>query len=37
MEVPDAIRLAARCGAACASGRGPYTAQLMQADLASDD
>ncbi len=37
MEVPDAIRLAARCGAACASGRGPYTAQLTQADLTSDD
>jgi ribokinase len=36
MEVPEAIRLAARCGAACASGRGPFTAQLTQADLASD-
>jgi ribokinase len=36
MEVPAAIELAARCGAACASGRGPYTAQLTQADLASD-
>ena len=37
MEVPEAIRLAACCGAACASGRGPFTAQLTQADLASDD
>jgi len=28
MELPDAIELAARCGAACLTGRGPYGAQL---------
>ncbi len=34
MAVADAIKLAARCGAACASGRGPYTAQLTHSHLA---
>ena len=29
----DALDLAARCGAACASGAGPYTRQLTAADL----
>lgn len=33
VEVPAAVKLAARAGAACASGRGPYTAQLTQDDL----
>ena len=28
MELPDAIELAARCGAACLCGRGPYAGQL---------
>jgi ribokinase len=32
-EIPDAVKLAARAGAACASGRGPYTSQLTNADL----
>jgi ribokinase len=29
MDVDDALELAARCGAACATGRGPYEAQLV--------
>ena len=29
----DAVAFAARCGAACASGRGPYAGQLTAADL----
>jgi ribokinase len=29
--IPDAIRFAARCGAAVATGRGPYEAQLTNA------
>jgi ribokinase len=33
MPAAEAIAFAARCGAACASGRGPYTAQLTHADL----
>jgi ribokinase len=33
MEIPDAVRLAARAGAACASGRGPYATQLTKADI----
>jgi len=28
MDLPDAIELGARCGAACLCGRGPYGAQL---------
>jgi ribokinase len=28
MSVPDALALAARCGAVCLTGRGPYEAQL---------
>ncbi len=31
MALPDAIELAARCGAACLTGRGPYGAQLTLA------
>jgi ribokinase len=33
MQISDAIKLAARCGAACAYGRGPYTSQLTKADI----
>ena len=29
MDVPEALELAARCGAACLTGRGPYSGQLM--------
>jgi ribokinase len=32
-ETTDALRLASRCGAACATGRGPYERQLTAADL----
>ena len=28
MSVPDALALAARCGATCLTGRGPYERQL---------
>jgi hypothetical protein len=28
MELHDALALAARCGAHCFAGRGPYAAQL---------
>jgi ribokinase len=31
MELPTALELAARCGAHCLTGRGPYAAQLMLA------
>ncbi len=31
--IPDAIKLAARAGSACASGRGPYSTQLTKADV----
>lgn len=34
--LPEALSLAARCGAACVSGRGPYQTQLRAADLARD-
>jgi ribokinase len=33
LEIPQAIKLAARAGSACASGRGPYSTQLTQADI----
>ncbi len=33
MPVGRALELAARCGAACLTGRGPYSAQLTGADL----
>ena len=32
MRVPDALSLAARCGAVCLTGRGPYERQLSEAD-----
>jgi ribokinase len=33
MDVDDALSLAARCGAACLTGRGPYEGQLTRADI----
>ena len=33
MEIPAAIKLAARAGSATAYGRGPYTSQLTKADI----
>lgn len=33
LAVPDALALAARCGATCLTGRGPYERQLSAADL----
>ncbi len=33
LEVPEALALAARCGAVCLTGRGPYERQLSAADL----
>ncbi len=33
MAIPDALALAARCGALCLTGRGPYERQLTAADL----
>ena len=33
MEPAQALSLAARCGAVCATGRGPYERQLSAADL----
>jgi ribokinase len=33
MPLEDALRLAARCGAACLTGSGPYAGQLTAADL----
>jgi ribokinase len=33
LELDDALRLAARCGAACLTGRGPYERQLGRAEL----
>lgn len=32
MAPADAVQLAARCGAACLTGRGPYAGQLLSAD-----
>lgn len=34
-SVADALDIAARCGAWCATGRGPYAGQLAAADLAA--
>jgi ribokinase len=34
MELTDALELAARCGAVCATGRGPYERQLSARELA---
>lgn len=36
MPAPQAVRLAARCGAAALTGRGPYSGQLTAAALAHD-
>jgi ribokinase len=33
LELDDALHLAARCGAACLTGRGPYERQLGRAEL----
>ncbi len=33
LELPDALALAARCGAVCATGHGPYERQLRAQDL----
>ncbi len=33
MSVPDALELAARCGAYCLTGRGPYSHQLTRREL----
>lgn len=33
LELDDALRLAARCGAVCLTGRGPYERQLGRAEL----
>jgi ribokinase len=33
LDVPDALALAARCGAVCLTGRGPYGRQLVAEDL----
>jgi len=33
LEVDAALRIGARCGAACLTGRGPYAAQLTSRDL----
>jgi ribokinase len=33
LEAPEALALAARCGAVCLTGRGPYEHQLSAADL----
>jgi ribokinase len=32
MDPPEALELAARCGAACLTGRGPYSGQLVIGD-----
>ena len=36
LSTDDALALAARCGAACLTGRGPYERQLCRADLSGD-
>src|SRR5262249_20626611 len=33
LATPDALALAARCGAACLTGRGPYARQLLRREL----
>ena len=37
LELDDALHLAARCGAACLTGRGPYARQLGRAELDGED
>jgi ribokinase len=34
LSIPGALALAARCGAVCLTGRGPYERQLSAADLS---
>jgi ribokinase len=36
LAMDDALALAARCGAYCLTGRGPYARQLSRADLSGD-
>jgi ribokinase len=36
LATDDALALAARCGAVCLTGRGPYGRQLSRADLSGD-
>jgi ribokinase len=36
LSTDDALALAARCGAVCLTGRGPYGRQLSRADLSGD-
>jgi len=33
LDVPEALALAARCGAVCLTGHGPYQRQLVESDL----
>jgi ribokinase len=33
LPIEEALRLGARCGAFCLTGKGPYSAQLEAADL----
>ncbi len=35
LDVPEALALAARCGAVCLTGHGPYECQLIQADVGT--
>jgi ribokinase len=35
MRAPDALDVAARCGAVCLTGRGPYERQLTRAESTS--
>ena len=35
--VPEALRLAATCGAWCVAGRGPYQGQLTAADIPGNN
>lgn len=37
LELDEALALAARCGAYCLTGRGPYTRQLTRSDLQAPD
>jgi ribokinase len=37
LPVPDALALAARCGAECLTGRGPYERQLTSRELSDTD
>jgi ribokinase len=36
LPVDEALALAARCGAAALTGRGPYEGQLTRADIVSE-